>query len=191
MIDNIQTDIKSKGLVKVNRIVTNSCIGTEQNLKLLMHIGAATAREKYTGKVPVDQLEGYIQTNFSYQALRIEVNSMANQFLVVWVNGEVAGYARVTSKGQRPEILQGKSVIRIADFRVLERFNEMEVKNNLFERSLSLCHAQQITWISEFADDVDIAFWESYGFVHNAAMTGINELGLPVVCLLRNREEGK
>lgn len=191
MIGNIQTNIKSKGLVMVNRIVTNSCIGTEQDLKLLMHIGAATAKERYADKVPVDQLETYIQNNFSFHALRIEANSMANQFLVVWANGEVAGYARVTTKGQRPEILHGKSVIRIADFRVLERFNEIEVRRSLFEKCLCLCHAQQITWISEFSEDVDIAFFESYGFVSNKDMTGINDLGLPVVYLLRDREDDK
>jgi len=191
MIDNIQTDIKSKGLVMANRIATNSCIGTEQDLKLLMHIGAAAARERYTDKVPKDQLDVYIQDNFSHHALRIEVNSMANQFLVVWANGEVAGYARVTTKGRRPEMLQGKSVIRIADFHVLERFNEVEVKKSLFEKCLCLCHAQQITWMSEFAGNADIAFFESYGFVTDTEMRDTNEWGIPVVYLIRAQGKDK
>jgi hypothetical protein len=191
MIGNIQTNINSKSLVMANRIVTNSCIGTEQDLKLLMHIGAAAARERYAEKVPVDQLETYIQDNFNYHALRIEANSMANQFLVVWANGEVAGYARVTTKGQRPEMLHGKSVIRIADFRVLERFSEIAVKRSLFEKCLCLCNAQQITWISEFSENADMVFFESYGFVSNKDMMGTNDLGLPVVYLLRAREEDK
>jgi len=166
-----------------NRIVTNSCIGTDQDLKSLVRISIATAREKYADKVSEEKLEAYIQQRLNYHALRGEVNNMANQFLLVWVDGEIGGYARVTTKGERPEFLHGKSAVRIADFNVLERFNEIEVKRQLFERCLCLCSTQQTVWMAEYNENADMDFFESYGFIRNAEIAGSNDLDLPVVHL--------
>ena len=87
-----------------NTIVTKFTIGSEQGINTMMCIGTSAAREKYTGKVPQDQLEVFIANNFNDEVLHIEMNSMSNQFLVVYADEEPAGYARVTSKGLRPEV---------------------------------------------------------------------------------------
>ncbi|OQP42964.1 hypothetical protein A4H97_12495 [Niastella yeongjuensis] len=171
-----------------NTIVTSFCIGTDECKQTLSFIAAATAREKYTGKVAPVQLKEYIQKKFSTGALNVDMNSLSNQFLVVYADGEVAGYARLTSKGTRPETLNGKSVMRIADFAVLKKFEDIEIKKSLFEKCLSVCSLQQIIWISEYDQNPDIDFFTNYGFVKNTAVTGIDELGLPMVYLIRDKQ---
>lgn len=171
-----------------NTIETSFCIGTEQCKQTLSYIAAATAREKYAGKVLPVQLKEYIQKKFSPGALHVDMNSLSNQFLVVYADGEIAGYARVTSKGSRPEMLNGKSVMRIADFAVLKKFDDVRIKKNLFEKCLSVCSGQQFVWISEYDQNPDVDFFTTYGFVKNTAVTGVNELGLPLVYLVRDKQ---
>ena len=172
-----------------NTIVTSFCIGTEECKQTLSFLSAATTREKYTGKVSPAQLKDYIQKKFSTGALHVDMNSLSNQFLVVYAEGEPAGFARVTSKGSRPEMLYGKSIMRIADFAVLKKYDDIEVKRSLFEKCLSVCGLQQFIWIGEYDQNPDLDFFTSYGFVKNTEVTGVNELGLPLVYMVRDKQQ--
>lgn len=171
-----------------NTIETKFAIGTEQGIKTILDIGAATAREKYAGKVPADQLETFIKDNFNRTVLNVEMNTMSNQFLVVYADGQPAGYARITSKGPRPEIFDKKSILRIADFDVLKKFSDTAIKKSLFEKCLSVCRMQQIIWIAEYDGNPDLTFFESYGFKRNTTITGSYELGLTPVYLVKEKE---
>ncbi|SFO54554.1 spermine/spermidine N-acetyltransferase [Chitinophaga sp. YR627] len=168
-----------------NRIVINFCIGTEQDRRTLSFIGRATAREKFSGKVPETEITAYIERNFSDHTLRGELNNISNQILVVFVDGEVAGYARVTTKGERPEIFQGKSVARIADFSVLERYHETATRKQLFEKCLCICKTKQVIWISEHEGTADMDLFTANGFIRSTAISGVNDLGLPLVYLIK------
>jgi hypothetical protein len=137
--------------------------------------------------VPGDQLEEYIQNNFNDDVLRVEMNSMSNQYLVVYVDGEPAGYARVTSKGKRPEIFEGQTLARIADFFVLNKYADWQVKKRLFEKCLSVCSMQQIIWISEFDSNPDLEFFGDYGFTKNTEILRELEFGLNPVHLVKDK----
>lgn len=168
-----------------NRIVINFCIGTEQDRRTLSFIGRATAKEMFSGKVPEPAIAAYIEHNFSDHTLRGELNNISNQILVAFVDGEVAGYARITTKGERPEILQGKSAARIADFSILERYHETAAGKLLFEKCLCICKTRQIIWISEHEGTADLNLFTDYGFVKNKDISGVNELGMPLVYLIK------
>jgi hypothetical protein len=172
-----------------NTIVTSFCIGTDECKSTLSFLGAATTREKYSGKVTPAQLKDFIHKKYNNGALHVDMNSLGNQFLVVFADGEPAGFARVTSKGSRPEMLYGKSIMRIADFAVLKKFDDIEVKKRLFEKCLAACGMQQIVWMSEYDQSPDLEFFASYGFVKNTAVTGVNEVGLPMVYLVKDKKK--
>lgn len=106
------------------KIVTKFIIGNEQGINDLLVITTTTARERFKGKVPDQELENYISANFNKDALMIELNSMSNQYLMVYADDEPAGYARVTSKGTRPEFFAKKTLARIADFGVLTKYSD-------------------------------------------------------------------
>jgi hypothetical protein len=117
----------------------------------------------------------------------IELNSMSNQYLIVYADDEPAGYAKVTSKGPRPTIFEGKTLTRIADFGVLTKYNDAAIGKVLFEKCLSISTMPQVVWISEYQNNPYLAFFESYGFKQNTTITASHELSLPAVYLIKEK----
>lgn len=169
-------------------IISKFMIGTDEGLNTVRSISAAIAREKYSGKVPEDQLTAYIEHNFNDDVLHVEMNSMSNQYLVVYADGEPAGYARITSKGKRPEIFGKKTVMRIADFGILNKFDDVQIKKSLFEKCLAVCKMQQIVWMSEYTEDADVVFFESYGFKKSTDINDQHEFDLKPIYLIYDKE---
>jgi hypothetical protein len=169
------------------KIVTKFTIGTEQGINALLFLTAAIAREKFAGKVPDQELEDYINVNFNKDALMIELNSMSNQYLIVYAGDEPAGYARVTSKGVRPELFDNQTLVRIADFGVLAKYNDPLISKSLFEKCLSISTMKQVIWISEFETNPYLDFFETYGFERNIDIIAPQQLSLPPVYLFKKK----
>ncbi|MDP9079596.1 MAG: N-acetyltransferase [Bacteroidota bacterium] len=168
-------------------IVTKFTIGTEQGVDTLLFLTSAIAREKFSGRIPDQKLDDYINKNFNHETLTIELNSMSNQYLVVYADDEPAGYARVTSKGWRPELFEGKTLARIADFGVLAKHDDPLVRKSLFEKCLSISTMQQVIWISEYENNPYLNFFESYGFKRNVDISAQQELPLSPVYLVKEK----
>jgi len=169
------------------KIVTKFTIGTEQGINALLFLTEAIAREKFEGKVPDQELEDYINVNFNKDTLLIELNSMSNQYLIVYADDEPAGYARITSKGARPELFDKKTLARIADFGVLAKYKDPLIAKSLFEKCLSISTMQDAIWISEFEDNPYLDFFESYGFKRNVDIIAPRLLSLPPVYLVKEK----
>jgi hypothetical protein len=169
------------------KIVTKFTIGTEQGVDTLLFLTSAIAREKFSGRIPDQELEAYINKNFNNDTLTIELNSMSNQYLTVYADDEPAGYARVTSKGARPELFDGKTLARIADFGVLAKYDDPLIRKSLFEKCLSISTMQQVIWISEYENNPYLSFFEGYGFKRNVDITAPQELPLPPVYLTKEK----
>lgn len=166
-------------------IVTRFTIGNEGGVNALLFLTAAIAREKFSGKVPDTILEEYIKANFNKEALLTELNSLSNQFLVVYADEEPSGYARVTSKGDRPKLFEGKTLARIADFGVLDNYKDLSINKSLFEKCLLISNKQQVVWINEFEASPYLEFFESYGFKKNEDVIASYDLSLPSVVLVK------
>ncbi len=110
---------------------------------------------------------------------------MSNQWLVVYVNEQPAGYARITSKGKRPEIVAHKRAIRIADLGILKAYEDPAIKRSLFDKCLSVCRSYEATWINEYIEDPCITFFESEGFIRQHGAPEMDELPLPSVYLIK------
>ncbi|MFC0514251.1 N-acetyltransferase [Mucilaginibacter angelicae] len=168
-------------------ITTKFTIGNQQGIDILSFITEATAREKFAGRVTDQELENYIDANFNKEVLVIELNSMSNQYLIVYVNDEPAGYAKVTSKGARPAFFAGKTLARIADFSVLEKYNDPLIRESLFKKCLSISTMQQVIWISEYENNPYLDFFESYGFKRSNDINVPQELPLLPVYLVKEK----
>jgi hypothetical protein len=169
------------------KIVTKFIIGNEQGINDLLVITTATAEERFKGRVPDQEFENYVNTNFSKDALMVELNSMSNQYLMVYTDDEPAGYVRVTSKGTRPEFFAKKTLARIADFGVLAKYNDPLISKSLFEKGLSISNMQQVIWISEFEGSPYLDFFESYGFKRNSEISVPQVLSIQPVYLVKEK----
>ncbi|WP_027388807.1 hypothetical protein [Chryseobacterium gregarium] len=170
-------------------ITVKFTIATEQGTDTLMMLTEQIALEKFSQLVDAKILAGYIEENFSEKVLISELNSLSNQWLVVYVDEKPAGYARITSKGKMPESLYQKRSIRIADFGIRSRYSsDPAIRKSLIDKCLEVCKSHDAIWINEYSDSPLLPFFESEGFLRDKIIYGYDDLPLRSVVLIKNQE---
>jgi len=169
------------------KIVTKFTVATEQGMDALLLLTKEIAIEKFSNLLGADILENYIAENFSEKTLIEELNSMSNEWLVVYADDQPSGYARITSKGRRPGRLDGKRIIRIADFGILKKYADPAVRQSLFDKCKSVCKPHDAIWVNEYSENTIIDFLETEGFVKEKEIYDHDELPLQSVCLIKDQ----
>ncbi|SFP00943.1 Acetyltransferase (GNAT) domain-containing protein [Chitinophaga sp. YR627] len=163
-------------------IITKFTLST--GVDVLLMLTKELAIEKYSSMLEEKLLASYIAQHFNKEALIAETNNMSNQWLVVYVDDQPAGYARITSKGKRPRALDGKRAIRIADFGVLRKYQEAAVKDSLIAKCFAACRSYEGIWINEHSNNPLLGFFESKGFSRQEEAFQLDELPVTSVCLI-------
>ncbi|RBQ11479.1 GNAT family N-acetyltransferase [Pedobacter miscanthi] len=169
-------------------VTTKFTIATEGGTKMLLKLTKDLAYEKFSSILDQRTIESYIEEQFNPKYLVSEMNSMSNQWLTVYVDDNIAGYAKITSKGKHPLLLENKRSLRIADFAILEKYPEEEVKKTLLEKCLSVCKRVEAVWVNEYLDNPVISFFESNGFQRQPGTSQHDELNLPATYLVYQHE---
>lgn len=165
-------------------IITKFTIATEEGTDMIETLTRALAKEKFSSILKQGLLEDYIESHLNRKQLVAEMNDLSNQWLVVYADNDPAGYAKITSKGKRPKSLESKPVFRIADFAVLSKYPQFEVKKALFDKCLLICKHYEAVWINEYPSNPYLAFFESNGFVKQPEAYQLDEMSMPSVCLV-------
>jgi len=165
-------------------IVTKFTIASHEGIETLSMLTRELAREKFSALLETPVIDTYIDQYFNRKTLVDEINSMSNEWLTVYVNDHPAGYAKITSKGKAPLLLEHKRVVRIAEFGILKKYPEHEVRNALFEKCLSVCKRREGIWVNEYPESPVIDFFESKGFLKQPESCQLEELPLASVCLV-------
>lgn len=170
------------------KIITKFTIATEQGLNILLMLTREIANEKFSNLLAVQVLDKYIADNFSEKNLIVEVNSMSNQWLVVYTDDEPAGYVRITSKGKRPERLEQKRSIRIADFGILNKYTDPMIRQSLFDKCMTVCKSYEALWINEYPENTLLDFFEMEEFIKENDNWQHDELHLASVCFIKDQK---
>lgn len=165
-------------------IITKFTVVTRQGMDALLMLTKELAIEKFSALLEQKVIDSYISKNFNEDALTADINNISNQWLVVYADGQPAGYARITSKGERPQSLEGKRAVRIADFGVLNKYTAPAIKEALLEKCLTVCKPYESVWITEYADNPLIKLFENKGFTRQHLAAQFGELPLASVCLI-------
>lgn len=167
-------------------IITKFTIATDQGVETLLMLTRQLAIEKYSAIVDPPILDRFIAENFHRKALIDELNSMSNQWLVVYADNTPAGYARITTRGSKPQFLDGKRSVRIADFGILRAFTAPAIKDSLLEKCLAVCrsHEDIQIWVNEHVESPWIEVFESKGFIKTEDTCELEGLPLRAVCLI-------
>ncbi|BAV08365.1 hypothetical protein SAMN05421788_112173 [Filimonas lacunae] len=168
-----------------SKIVTQFVVASEQGVKALLELAQTITREKFASLLSPQKTDKYLAAKYSKQALIDEVNNLSNQWLVVYVNDKPTGFARITSKGERPEMLAQKRVVRIADFGILNACANEMVRQSLWDKCCAVCKSYEAIWMHEYAENPLIAFFESQGFRQQEEAAAPDELLLPSVYLIK------
>lgn len=169
------------------QIMTKFTVGTEEGITALLMLTRQLAHEKFSSLLKKNAVDKYIDEHFNEKTLINELNSLSNQWLVVYVDDNPAGFARVTSKGKKPDILTGRRAIRIADFGILKAYSEPAVRESLFEKCLTVCKFYESIWINEYDGNPLIDFYEHNGFSRQPETCQLDELPLTSIFLIKQR----
>lgn len=168
-----------------SEIITKFTVASVQGINALIYLTQTIAREKFLSLLPKEQIENYLSENFSVKTLTDEVNSISNQWLIAYSNENPVGFARITSKGQRPEKIANKRAVRIADFGIIKEFSAPLVRQSLFNSCITVCKSYEAIWINEYLENPFINFFESEGFIRQDAPGELFELPLQSVYLVK------
>ncbi|RAJ27236.1 N-acetyltransferase [Pedobacter cryoconitis] len=146
------------------KVITKFKVATEDAIFELLYLTRTIALEKYAHLVDKDVIESYISHNYNDKQIIDEMNSFGNQWLVVYVDEQAAGYAFVTTQGKRPQSLEGKKAVCIADFCVLKEYLSSEAKQSLLNKCLSIGKGYESLWLTEQIDNPLISFFEAHEF---------------------------
>ncbi|WEK71405.1 MAG: hypothetical protein P0Y62_07535 [Candidatus Chryseobacterium colombiense] len=165
-------------------IVTKFALATDESIDMLLKLVHELVIEKYSQVLNSQQLQEYIEKYYSPKYFVSEMNSMSNQSLMVYADNVAVGYARVTSRGKVPELLNDKRVVRIADFSILQSFMKPDVQESLWQKCFSVCKYVDAIWINEYQKNPILEFFESKGFLSKAGTFELDEIPLPSVCMI-------
>ena len=173
------------------KVTTKFTIATDQGVETLLMLTRQLAIEKYSSIVEAPLLDRYLAENFSKKALIDELNSMSNQWLVVYADNTPAGYARITTRGHKPQLLDGKPSVRIADFGILSAFTATAIRDALFDKCLAVSRAHRgiQIWVNEHLESPWIELFESNGFTRIQDECELDELPLQSVCLIASSSD--
>lgn len=169
------------------KIITKFVIATEQDIERLSLLAKDISTEKFSSVVEEQQLNTYLTANFNEKHLLKEVNSLSNQWLMVNVDDRPAGFARITSKGIRPDICSHNRMIRIADFGILKAYENTTAKDSLLEKCLALCRSYDSIWITEYVEDSLKEYFKKNAFTILQNSGEHEGLPLPIVSMLREQ----
>lgn len=167
------------------KIQTRFTIATEDGVRIVKTLSARLAIEKFSTLMDATTLASYIDNNYSDKQLIKDMNALGNQWLVVYRNGDPAGYCRITDRGIKPASLTGKRAGRIADFGILKEFQEEELRKSLLDKCLTVCSNLDAIWVREYAGNPFLSFFESNQFVKEQEADPKFELPLPSVQLIK------
>lgn len=165
-------------------IITKFLIATEEGTDIIMKLSRDLANEKFSTILDQNTLEEYIDSNFNKKQLISDLNNLSNQWLVVYFENEPVGYAKITSKGQKPKILEDKRAVRIADLAILAKYSQIEIKNALLQKCLLVSKSYDGVWINEFTTNPLLDYFERNEFIKQTEVYQHDELKLPSTCFI-------
>ncbi|WP_118976617.1 N-acetyltransferase [Taibaiella koreensis] len=165
-------------------IITKFTVATEQGVETLLKLTQALATEKFSSLIDRHTLDRYIVDHYNEKALIGALNNRSNQWLVVYVDSVPAGYACITTRGQKPEALAHRRAIRIADFGILKQYPDPAVGFVLLEKCLAVCKSGQdiAVWINEYIEYPLAGLFEAKGFIRQPGTYRLDELPLAAAC---------
>lgn len=167
------------------KIITKFTVVTEEGIDNLLFLTKVLAEEKLSAQLPTALLEQYISEHFNEKKLIEEVNSLSNQWLIVYIDDLPAGYARITANGIRPRPISDKRAVRIADFGVMEIYKDTAALESLLYKCMNVCKSYEAIWLNEYKDNPFLSFFEAQGFKKLEQDAVTDDLAIASVYLLK------
>ncbi|PSL43091.1 spermine/spermidine N-acetyltransferase [Chitinophaga niastensis] len=136
-------------------------------VELLQQIGKQSFLETYAAVNTVENMEQYLQENFSIQNLTAEMTNPNSEFHFAMLNTQAIGYIKLNFKDAQTD-RKNWQAIEIERIYVLKAFQGKKVGQQLFERALEIARQARAPylWLGVWEKNTNaIGFYKRNGLV--------------------------
>lgn len=133
---------------------------------LVAELSRKTFFDTFASMNTKEDMELFLDTQFTIEKLVEEVSSPGNIFLLAFINNETAGYARLR-EDNNPEQLRGLPTLEIARIYALSDFIGKGVGKALMEKSFAIAKEKnkKWVWLGVWKENHRaVQFYKKYGF---------------------------
>lgn len=112
-------------------------IASAEGVELLQKLTAQRFLELHQNQIQPSSITDFVTEKYSAEFIITELNDFTNQFLVVYVDDQPAGYALLKEKGEVPQQLTDKKIGYLRNFEILDRYNLTNAGQILLDK----CHS--------------------------------------------------
>lgn len=113
-------------------------IASAEGVELLQKLTVQRFLELHQNQVTPSIIKEFVAEKYSAEFIITELNDFTNQFLVVYVGDQPAGYALLKEKGKVPQQLTDKKIGYLRNFEILDRYDQTDAGQILLEKCLSV-----------------------------------------------------
>jgi diamine N-acetyltransferase len=140
---------------------------TISDIDLLKQIGRQTFSETFSGKNTKENMQKYLDDQFSVSKLTAELNNPDSDFYLAVLDSKVIGYLKVNSGNSQTE-LQDDHALEIERIYVLKEFHGKNIGQLLYDQALQIAYQKNADyiWLGVWEENQRaINFYRRNGFV--------------------------
>jgi ribosomal protein S18 acetylase RimI-like enzyme len=137
------------------------------NVAVLREIGVQTFVETFASYNTPENMQNYIDSSFSIEHLKKELNEPNSEFYVAMINDEVCGYLKINFAAAQTEI-NDKNSLEIERIYVLTQFQGKQIGQALFQKAKEVAHKANANyiWLGVWEKNTNaLNFYKKNGFV--------------------------
>lgn len=166
-------------------IITKFRVASDETVGQLLQLISTSAAERFSKVLTPAALTEYLSERYTPKALVDKINNFANQWLITYVDGVPAGYAFLTSRGPVQEEYEGRKVVHLVDFEILQAYADTAAKQSLIEKCMTTYKGYEVMWLVAQSNHPVLSFLETQGFVKGKEVTDFNGLPVPATYMAK------
>ncbi|MCX8525656.1 GNAT family N-acetyltransferase [Chryseobacterium formosus] len=140
---------------------------TENEILQLQEIGKKTFSETFSENNTEESMNEYLETSFSTEKLKSEINDENSEFYFAKLNDEVIGYLKLNTGSSQTEI-KDNNALEIERIYVSKDFHGKKVGQILYEKAIEIASQKKVdyVWLGVWENNLRaIKFYQKNGFV--------------------------
>jgi ribosomal protein S18 acetylase RimI-like enzyme len=134
--------------------------------KLLSKLSIDTFLPAHGHSAPKEDIDNYINQNFSEQNFIDELKDAKNEYYLIYVNSKIAGYSKIVFN-QLQKNITPKNITYMSRLYLLKEFYGLALGKELFDFNINLCkqNNQSGIWLAVWVENQKgIKFYKKMGF---------------------------
>jgi ribosomal protein S18 acetylase RimI-like enzyme len=137
------------------------------HVSLLCRLGLETFNESFAKFNHPEDMIAYTSLAFHPTQVEKEINESGSLFFLAYVNGELAGYARLRLSNEVNDKFPGRKLLELHRLYVLEKFIGIGLGKTLMKQCLSIAQQKkiEILWLGVWEQNARaLSFYKQWGF---------------------------